>query len=99
MCCCNYDYNLFRLQNKHNKESKISKAILAGIIDKAKDHIVNEYADGMVEHIQSDGFKEVLASKINKKIDIPFVSEEKEQIFFEKCVDLVTDVIEGIVKK
>lgn len=77
----------------------MSKAILAGIIDKAKDHIVNEYADGMVEHIQSDGFKEILASKINKKIDIPFVSEEKEQIFFEKCVDLVTDVIEGIVKK
>jgi len=77
----------------------MSKAILAGIIDKAKDHIVNEYADGMVDHIQSDDFKEILASKINKKIDIPFVSEEKEQIFFEKCVDLVTDVIEGIVKK
>ena len=77
----------------------MSNAILAGIIDKAKDHIVNEYADGMVDHIQSDEFKEVLASKINKKIDIPFVSEEKEQIFFEKCVDLVTDVIEGIVKK
>ena len=77
----------------------MSKAILAGIIDKAKDHIVNEYADGMVDHIQSDEFKEVLASKINKKIDIPFVSEEKEQIFFEKCVDLVTDVIEGLVKK
>ena len=77
----------------------MSKAILAGIIDKAKDHIVNEYADGMVDHIQSNEFKEVLASKINKKIDIPFVSEEKEQIFFEKCVDLVTDVIEGIVKK
>ena len=77
----------------------MSKAILAGIIDKAKDHIVNEYADGMVDHIQSDEFKEVLASKINKKIDIPFVSEEKEQLFFEKIVDLVTDIVEGIVKK
>ena len=53
----------------------------------------------MVDHIQSDDFKEQLASKINKKIDIPFVSEEKEQIFFEKCVDLVTDIIEGLVKK
>ena len=62
-------------------------------------YIVEKYADGMVEHIQSDDFKEKLASKINKKIDIPFVSEEKEQIFFEKCVDLVTDVIEGLVKK
>jgi hypothetical protein len=60
---------------------------------------VEKYADDMVDHIQSDDFKEQLASKINKKIDIPFVSEEKEQIFFEKCVDLVTDIIEGLVKK
>mgnify|MGYP001367150608 CR=1 FL=1 len=50
----------------------------------------------MVDHVQSDDFKEKLATKINKKIDIPFVSEEKEQVFFEKCVDLVTDVIEGL---
>ena len=77
----------------------MSKAILASIIDKAKDQIVEKYADDMVDHIQSNDFKEQLASKINKKIDIPFVSEEKEQIFFEKCVDLVTDVIEGLVKK
>jgi len=40
-----------------------------------------------------------IASAINKKIDIPFVSEEKEQIFFEKCVDVVTDIIEGMFKK
>ena len=64
----------------------MSKLILAEIIDKAKDQIVEKYADGMVEHVQSDDFKEKLATKINKKIDIPFVSEEKEQIFFEKCV-------------
>ncbi len=77
----------------------MKKAILASIIDKAKDHILSEYADIVVNHIQSDEFKEELATKINKKIDIPFVSEEKEQIFFEKCVDLVTDVIEGLVEK
>jgi hypothetical protein len=77
----------------------MSKAILAAIIDKAKDEIVDKYASNMVEHVQSDDFKKKLATKINKKIDIPFVSEEKEQVFFEKCVDLVTDVIEGLVKK
>jgi hypothetical protein len=77
----------------------MSKLILAKIIDKAKDEIIEKYADNMVAHVQSDDFKEKLATKINKKIDIPFVSEKKEQIFFEKCVDLVTDVIEGIVKK
>jgi len=53
----------------------------------------------MIEHLQSDEYKEKVATKINKKIDIPFVSEEKEQLFFEKIVDLVTDIVEGIVKK
>jgi len=49
--------------------------------------------------IASEEFGNELATKINKKIDIPFVSEEKEQIFFERVVDLVTDVLEGIFKK
>ena len=44
---------------------------------------------------QADKIKEELATKINKKIDIPFVDEEKEQVFFEKCVDLVTDIVAG----
>ena len=73
--------------------------ILAKIIDKAKEEIVDRYADGMIDYVQSDEFKESLATKINKKIDIPFVSEKKEQVFFEKIVDLVTDIIEGIVRK
>jgi hypothetical protein len=52
-----------------------------------------------VEWVQSEEFQEELASKINKKIDIPFVSEEKEQIFFEKCVDLVADIIQGFFER
>ena len=39
-----------------------------------------------------------IATAINKKIYIPFVSEDKEQIFFEKIVDVVTDVLEGVFK-
>ena len=54
--------------------------------------------DKAVAWVQSDEFQDELASKINKKIDIPFVSEEKEQIFFEKCVDLVADIVEGLFK-
>lgn len=55
--------------------------------------------DEAMGFIASDEFGDELATKINKKIDIPFVSEEKEQIFFERVVDLVTDVLEGIFKK
>ena len=41
---------------------------------------------------------EKIATAINKRIDIPFVSEDKEQIFFEKVVDVVTDILEGVFK-
>ena len=51
----------------------------------------------MMDHLSSDEMSKVIATKINKKIDIPFVSEEKEQIFFEKCVDVVTDIVEGLL--
>ena len=46
-----------------------------------------------VKHLGSDEMTEQIATAINKRIDIPFVSEDKEQIFFEKMVDVVTRVI------
>jgi hypothetical protein len=51
-----------------------------------------------IKSLGSDDMAEKIASAINKRIDIPFVSEDKEQIFFEKIVDVVTDVIEGVFK-
>ena len=49
-------------------------------------------------HLKSDEFSDMLATKINEKIDIPFVSEEKEQVFFERIMDIVTDMLEGVFK-
>jgi hypothetical protein len=51
-----------------------------------------------VKHLGSEEMTEKIASAINKRIDIPFVSEEKEQVFFEKVVDVVTDILEGVFK-
>ena len=68
------------------------KLIAFTITEKQADELGKKAA----EWVQSEEFQEDLASKINKKIDIPFVSEDKEQIFFEKCVDLVADIIEGL---
>ena len=52
----------------------------------------------VIEYLASDEMSKEIATKINEKIDIPFVSEEKEQIFFEKVVDVVTDVLVGLFK-
>ena len=51
-----------------------------------------------LKHLGADEMTEKIATAINNKIDIPFVSEDKEQIFFEKMVDVVTDVLEGLFK-
>ena len=55
--------------------------------------------DEAISQIESEEFSEMLATKLNEKIDIPFVSEEKEQEFFEKAMDLITDVLGGFFKK
>ncbi|BAQ90603.1 hypothetical protein [uncultured Mediterranean phage uvMED] len=68
------------------------------IMLKVAEQQADQFKDKAIEWVQSDEFQDELANKINKKIDIPFVSEEKEQIFFEKCVDLVADIVEGLFK-
>ena len=55
--------------------------------------------DEAISQIESEEFSDMLATKLNEKIDIPFVSEEKEQEFFEKAMDLITDVLGGFFKK
>ena len=54
--------------------------------------------DDMMSAINSEEMEKEIASAINKKIDIPFVSEKKEQQFFEKVVDIVTDLVAGLFK-
>tara|TARA_R100001530_G_C4300853_1_gene150443 strand:+ start:789 stop:1016 length:228 start_codon:yes stop_codon:yes gene_type:complete len=54
--------------------------------------------DDMMSALNSEEMEKEIASAINKKIDIPFVSEEKEQQFFEKVVDIVTDLVAGLFK-
>jgi|TARA_R100000234_G_scaffold120099_1_gene105414 hypothetical protein len=64
--------------------------------------LAEEQAERMQEeainHLASDEMTDKIATAINERINIPFVSEEKEQIFFEKIIDVVTDVLEGVFK-
>ena len=54
--------------------------------------------DEAMSHLASDEFSDSLATKLNDKINIPFVKEEKEQVFFEEVMDVVTDLLEGVFK-
>ncbi len=58
----------------------------------------DQMKDDMMSKLASDEMSDKIATAINKKIDIPFVSEDKEQIFFEKVVDVVTDILAGMFK-
>ena len=70
------------------------KSMLVKIEEQQADKMQEE----AIKSLGSDEMAEKIATAINKRIDIPFVSEEKEQIFFEKIIDVVTDVIEGVFK-
>tara|TARA_R100001443_G_C3360322_1_gene178912 strand:+ start:76 stop:255 length:180 start_codon:yes stop_codon:yes gene_type:complete len=43
--------------------------------------------------------KTEIATSLNKKINLPFVSEEKEQVLAEKVVDALIDIVEGVLSK
>ena len=71
---------------------------LKGMLVKLAEELADKMREEAMNHLASDEMSDSIATAINKRIDIPFVSEEKEQIFFEKIVDVVTDVLEGVFK-
>jgi hypothetical protein len=71
---------------------------LKKLLMEAAESQADKVKDDMISHLASDEMAEKIASAINAKIDIPFVSEDKEQLFFEKVVDVVTDLLEGLLR-
>ena len=67
------------------------------LMDIAEDQ-ADKMREQVAEYLASEEMAKEIATKINERIDIPFVSEAKEQIFFEKVVDVVTDLLAGLFK-
>ena len=86
-----YSYN-----RKPNNEGNVMD--IKSMLLKLAEEQAEKMQEQAMEHLASDEMSEQIASAINKRIDIPFVSEEKEQIFLEKVDDVVTDVLEGVFK-
>ena len=72
---------------------------LKGMLVKLAEEQADKMKHEAMSHIESDEFSNMLAAKMNEKINIPFVKEEKEQKFFEEMMDIVTDLLAGIFKK
>ena len=87
--------NIPFLQNKEDKGTVMDFRKM--LLDLAESQ-AEKMQDEAMGFIASDEFGDMIAKKINDKIDIPFVSEDKEQIFFERVVDIITDVLEGVFK-
>ena len=71
---------------------------IKGMLIKIAEEQAEKMQDEAMRHLASDEFSDMLATKMNEKINIPFVKEEKEQKFFEEMMDIVTDLLEGVFK-
>tara|TARA_Y100000310_G_scaffold265300_1_gene276254 strand:+ start:143 stop:469 length:327 start_codon:yes stop_codon:yes gene_type:complete len=96
VCDVYNEYSLLNVQNKKNKGviDMDFKTMLMNMAEAQADKMKEDAMD----HIKSDEFSKALATKLNERINIPFVSEDKEQILFEKVMDVVTDMMEGFFK-
>ena len=81
-----------------NKKDKGVLMDIKSMLVKLAEEQAEKMREEAINHLASEEMTNMIATKINEKIDIPFVSEEKEQEFFEKVVDVVTDLMEGIFK-
>ena len=83
--------------DKHNNEVHIMdiKSMLVKLAEQQAEKMQEE----AMKHMESDDFSDMLATKMNEKINIPFVKEDKEQKFFEEMMDVVTDLLAGVFKK
>ena len=70
------------------------KAMLVAAAESQADKVM----DDMMTAINSDEMENQIASAINAKVNIPFVSEADEQKLFKQVVDVITDLIAGIFK-
>lgn len=70
------------------------KSMLLEIAEQQADAIQKQ----AINHLASAEMEEAIATKINKKIDIPFINEKQEQEFFKTVVGVCVDVIQGAFK-
>ena len=79
------------------------KGIIFKQIENQIESSVPEIKDGInsliIEKIQSEEFEKRWATALNKKINLPGISEAAEQRLYELMIDKGTDLVAGVMKE
>jgi len=79
-------------------------AVIEAMKNKAIEHAMNlaeSQADamqtGVVGWLKSDEFETLLAEKMDRAINVPFTSDQKEEKMFRELADIIQNIIAGFV--
>ena len=79
-------------------------AVIKAMKDKAIEHAMNlaeSQADamqtGVIAWLKSDEFEILLAEKMDRAINVPFTSDQKEEKMFRELADIIQNIIAGFV--
>tara|TARA_B110000196_G_C21152684_1_gene670863 strand:+ start:3807 stop:4010 length:204 start_codon:yes stop_codon:yes gene_type:complete len=61
--------------------------------------LIEEKKDDIIESAFSEEMKEKLVDAINAAVDIPLVSEKREEIWIGATWDIICDIIKPLLKK
>jgi hypothetical protein len=79
----------------------LKSMLIEKAVAKAKE-MASEQADGvedmLITYIQSKEVEDKLADMMDKAINIPFVSDQREEPFFQELADGITDIMAGVVR-
>tara|TARA_B100001094_G_C17907670_1_gene659652 strand:- start:305 stop:568 length:264 start_codon:yes stop_codon:yes gene_type:complete len=78
------------------------------VIEKMKDEAIKYAIDlaekqadamqgGVVDYLKSDEFEKKLAEKMDRAVDIPWTSDQKEEKMFRALADIIQNLMVGLV--
>ena len=62
-------------------------------------NMLNENKDEIIDKIFDEDLQEKIVAKLNKNVDIPFISEKTEAKVLNAIYDSIEDVVKAVMKE
>ena len=62
-------------------------------------NMLNEHKDDIIDKIFDEELQEKIVTKLNKNVDIPFISEKTEAKVLNAIYDSIEDVVKEVMKE